>query len=143
VEMTDILYNVTIAFIKISILPQYLRIFAPPRHTNRAVFYGIHKMMVVNILFYTILSALAIFACTPRELIWNKLVKGRRYNFKRSFSKVVDVQSHLRRIDPGATTLFDLASKVISYLEARLVSHIWIRYLVRKFNPVSLCLHSS
>jgi archaellum biogenesis protein FlaJ (TadC family) len=59
-----------------SITFQYLRMFAPNRTVNPFVYYGSWLIVIICTLFYTITTLLTIFACAPREKIWNKLYVG-------------------------------------------------------------------
>ena len=63
-------------FVKLSILLQYLRIFAPSRKGAFPLFLAIHACIWSLTLFYVIDTFFLIFICTPREKIWNPLMKG-------------------------------------------------------------------
>jgi hypothetical protein len=62
--------------VKMSITFQYLHMFAPNRTVNPFVFYGSWLIVITSAIFYTITTFLTIFACLPREKIWNKLYTG-------------------------------------------------------------------
>jgi hypothetical protein len=65
-----------------SILVQYLQMFAPSRTVNRFVFWGSWLVILTSFTFYTIDTFLTIFACNPREKIWNKFEqKGHCINY--------------------------------------------------------------
>jgi hypothetical protein len=50
--------------------------FAPNRTVNPFVFYGSWLIITLCTLFYVITTFLTVYACTPREKIWNKLLPG-------------------------------------------------------------------
>ena len=62
-------------FIKLSILLQYLRIFAPTRKGNMFVYVGVHLCIWTNLMFYSIDTVFDIAACTPRRKIWDPLMR--------------------------------------------------------------------
>ena len=66
--------GVTDVVVRLSILLQYLRIFAPTRRNNTLVFWGSHLLIWVNFVFYVIITFLEIFACSPIEKAWNPLI---------------------------------------------------------------------
>ena len=68
------IYGPIIAIAKLAILLQYKRLFVV--HKHNFVFYGIHVLIWTNLVFYFIETFLEIFACTPREKIWNPLIPG-------------------------------------------------------------------
>ena len=72
--MGSIIYGPIIAIAKLAILLQLKRIFVA--HKRDFVFYGVHILIWSNLLFYTIETFLEIFACTPREKIWNPSTPG-------------------------------------------------------------------
>ena len=61
-------------FVKLSILLQYLRIFAPSRKENLPLFTAIHACIWSLVVFYLVDTLFLIFICTPREKIWNPLM---------------------------------------------------------------------
>ncbi|KAF2464557.1 uncharacterized protein BDR25DRAFT_95504 [Lindgomyces ingoldianus] len=69
----EILYGPTIFVVKMSILVQYLRMLAPNRTVNPFMFWGSWIIISTSFTFYTIDTFITIFACNPREKIWNKL----------------------------------------------------------------------
>ena len=75
-NIVEILYAITIFIAKLSILLQYLRILVPSRNGNPVAFYAIHLVIGANFIYYTICTFIQIFACTPREFIWNPFIKG-------------------------------------------------------------------
>lgn len=62
--------------IKVSILVQYLKIFAPSRDLNRTMFYGAWIVIIINVIVHLFLLFWATFYCSPRSRIWNKLQPG-------------------------------------------------------------------
>lgn len=69
------IYGPIIAIAKLAILLQYKRLFVA--HKRDFVFYGIHVLIWTNLVFYFIETFLEIFACSPREKIWNPLTPVR------------------------------------------------------------------
>ncbi|MCJ1357428.1 MAG: hypothetical protein MMC33_007424 [Icmadophila ericetorum] len=65
---------------KASILLQYLKIFVPQGRYRSPMLYAIHITLWLTISFYFAIMVVEIFACTPREKIWNPLVVGRCVN---------------------------------------------------------------
>ncbi|KAI4255881.1 MAG: hypothetical protein L6R42_006511 [Xanthoria sp. 1 TBL-2021] len=74
----------TIFFVKLAILLQYLRLLAPNISVNRTMFIGARVIIVVTLLFYIISTPITIFACSPREKIWNPLKEGHCLNLNLS-----------------------------------------------------------
>ena len=68
------MYGFLIFFIKLSILLQYLRIFAPTRKGNMFLYVGVHVCIWTNLIFYLVETVFHIVTCTPRERIWNPLI---------------------------------------------------------------------
>jgi hypothetical protein len=69
--------------VKVAITFQYLRMFAPYRVVSPFVYYGSWLIMSTCAMFYFTTMLLTIFACTPREKIWNKLhVGGHCMNYR-------------------------------------------------------------
>ena len=67
-------------FIRLSILLQYLRIFAPTRKGNMFIFVGVHICIWSNLIFYFVETIFDITMCTPRKKIWNPLLPGHCFN---------------------------------------------------------------
>lgn len=67
------IYGINITIIKISILLQYLKIFIPVRRTTVMV-RGSYLVIWITIIFYLITTFFIIFACSPREKFWNRLI---------------------------------------------------------------------
>ncbi|KAF2655020.1 hypothetical protein K491DRAFT_693317 [Lophiostoma macrostomum CBS 122681] len=72
----QILYPACCVCIKTAIVLQYLRMFAPVRSLNMFMFVGGWATIALNVGFYISRMFVAIFECTPREKIWNKLYVG-------------------------------------------------------------------
>ncbi|KAL8800151.1 MAG: hypothetical protein Q9200_007339, partial [Gallowayella weberi] len=66
-------YAIIVAFIKVAILLQCLRIFVPHRRGNLPLFVSIHVLMWCNVMFYIFHVIFMTIMCLPREKIWNKL----------------------------------------------------------------------
>ncbi|KAJ4289009.1 hypothetical protein N0V90_011351 [Kalmusia sp. IMI 367209] len=74
VNVAEIMYPVPIVLIKVTILIQYMRLFAPYRTVNPFVWYGALAIIIINVTFYTINSFFSVFRCSPREKFWNPLI---------------------------------------------------------------------
>ena len=59
--------------VKMAILLQYLRLFAPSRSANRDMWYGAWLTITATFVAYTIFMFWTLFYCTPRRMIWFKL----------------------------------------------------------------------
>ena len=57
-----------------AILLQYLRLFAPQKVLDPFMWYGARIVIAVAGLFYCITAFITIFACSPREAIWNPFI---------------------------------------------------------------------
>ena len=75
--MAGAVYIPVIFLIKLSILLQFLRIFAPTRKGNMFIFVGAHLCILVNLIVYSVLEFSAIFACNPRKKGWMPWLDGR------------------------------------------------------------------
>lgn len=69
-----ILYNPAICLVKLAILIQLLRIFAPARTTK--MYWACISLSIITVLFYIVCLFLRVFQCSPREKIWNPNVPG-------------------------------------------------------------------
>jgi hypothetical protein len=76
INILEALYGPLIFCVKMSIILQYLRMFAPHRAVSPLVYYGSWFLIATCTTFYAATTILTIFACTPREKIWNKLYIG-------------------------------------------------------------------
>ncbi|KAK0511236.1 hypothetical protein JMJ35_005809 [Cladonia borealis] len=74
VDISAILYGPVMFFIKLSILLQYLRIFAPTRKGNMFIYVGAHICIWVSLVIYLVETIFEIDICTPREKLWNPLL---------------------------------------------------------------------
>jgi len=70
VNITSIVYELGVFFIKLSILLQYLRIFVPSRTGNLVLFVGIHVCIWSNLVYDLAHVIFMIALCSPREKIW-------------------------------------------------------------------------
>ena len=57
-----------------AILLQYLRLLAPTKIVNPVLFIGAWTIIAVVVIYNIIITAITIFACTPREKFWNPLI---------------------------------------------------------------------
>ena len=90
-----IIYPFIIFFIKLAILLQCLRVFVPMKLRN-ATFWICHGLIWLNLLFYSSIVFVAIFACSPIHKFWNPWIKGRCFNLS-TFATVtaaVNTASH-------------------------------------------------
>ncbi|KNG89223.1 integral membrane protein [Aspergillus nomiae NRRL 13137] len=71
---SQIMYGPLIFITKLSILLLYIRVFAPAKKSWMYIF--IHGLLWFNAAFYLTDTLLEIFACVPREKIWNPDVHG-------------------------------------------------------------------
>lgn len=70
----DMVYSISLAFTKISILLLVLRIFLS---VQRNLFWWLTQfLIVVNSIFYTIFFFVPVFLCFPRAKIWNPDMPG-------------------------------------------------------------------
>jgi hypothetical protein len=79
----EILYIPALFATKLAILLQLIRIFIPD-HT-RPVYFFMQGLIYLNLAFYTAVFLIEMFACTPRERIWNPFIAGHCINIKFSF----------------------------------------------------------
>lgn len=84
--------------VKLAILLQYLCTFAPQRILNPFMWYSARIVIVVMGIYYIISTCMAIFACSPREAIWNPLITNAKclnrttdVIFSRFFNIVSDI----------------------------------------------------
>lgn len=74
------MYGITVFIIKLSILLQYKKIFAPTGEKN-LIYWGVHIVIWLNFAFYFAITFAEIFLCNPREKYWNLLIEtGHCYN---------------------------------------------------------------
>ncbi|KAG9230254.1 hypothetical protein BJ875DRAFT_520703 [Amylocarpus encephaloides] len=79
-NMTDVIYSVTTCFVKLSIVAQIYHIFVPHRALKSKLFWVLLVTGALTIAFYTACVFYRIFACTPREKIWNTRIVGKCIN---------------------------------------------------------------
>jgi hypothetical protein len=75
-NVAEITYFPAIFLVKMSILLQYLRMFAPNRSLNKTMFYGAWTIIIASFLSYGASMFWTIWYCKPRQMIWNKLTPG-------------------------------------------------------------------
>ena len=75
-SLFDIVYMIAIAFVKLSILMLYLRVFVPNRQANRVLSIAIGFSIAVNVVYYITNTVSLIAQCVPREKIWNPFLAG-------------------------------------------------------------------
>ena len=78
INVHEIIYGVIILITKVSILLLYSRLFAPSRKSM--TYFFIQLLLCFNVLFYTAITLVKIFECTPRRKIWEKSTPGRCIN---------------------------------------------------------------
>ncbi|KAI0384269.1 hypothetical protein F5Y04DRAFT_249404 [Hypomontagnella monticulosa] len=72
--MSD-LYFVGTALVKVIILLEWARIFAPTGKRS-PLFWAIHFLIWANIIFYICMIIVYNIACVPHEYLWNKFIHG-------------------------------------------------------------------
>ena len=72
----EVIYCPLSFLVKMAILLQYIRLFAPRRQVHRMMWYGAVSTIICCFIFYTILMFWTLFYCSPRRMIWNKLTPG-------------------------------------------------------------------
>ncbi|KAL9594265.1 MAG: hypothetical protein Q9219_007128 [cf. Caloplaca sp. 3 TL-2023] len=77
---SDMLYCISIACVKLSILLLITRIFLAVQ--RNFLFWATQLLMWVNTLFYAIAFFLAIFGCRPRRKIWSPEIEGKCFDSK-------------------------------------------------------------
>ncbi|CAD6593760.1 MAG: hypothetical protein ASARMPRED_007916 [Alectoria sarmentosa] len=86
VNIAAVVYGILVFFIKLSILLQYLRIFAPTRKGNMFIYVGVHLCIWSNLIFYLIVTVFEIDICSPRKKIWNPMMTtGHCYSVNATF----------------------------------------------------------
>ncbi|KAF7509484.1 hypothetical protein GJ744_008047 [Endocarpon pusillum] len=74
-NVMEIYYNPLIFITKLSILLQYIKIFAPSR--TGKTYWSVHFLIWINLLFYIAVMLVQIMQCLPRAKIWNPTIPGR------------------------------------------------------------------
>ncbi|CAD6574768.1 MAG: hypothetical protein ASARMPRED_006899 [Alectoria sarmentosa] len=77
-NVQEIIYGPIILITKISILLLYAKLFAPQRRSVTYIL--IQTLLYFNLLFYTAITLVKIFECTPRRKIWEKTTPGHCIN---------------------------------------------------------------
>ncbi|KAF2662147.1 hypothetical protein K491DRAFT_585708, partial [Lophiostoma macrostomum CBS 122681] len=72
----EVIYCPLSFLVKMAILLQYIRLFAPRRQVHRLMWYGAVSTIICCFVFYTMLTFWTLFYCQPRRMIWNKLTPG-------------------------------------------------------------------
>ncbi|KAF9693693.1 hypothetical protein EKO04_008336 [Ascochyta lentis] len=75
-NVAQIIYCPLSFVVKMAILMQYLRLFAPSRSGNRFMWYGAWATIVATFIVYTFFTFWTMFYCKPRQMIWDKLTPG-------------------------------------------------------------------
>lgn len=76
-NISQIIYGPAMALVKVAILLQYIYLLAPTRSINPFLSIGSYAMIVVSVMFHVASTCAAIWACSPREKIWNDLIDGK------------------------------------------------------------------
>ncbi|KAF3031147.1 hypothetical protein E8E11_000247 [Didymella keratinophila] len=75
-NIAQIVYCPLSFVVKMAILMQYLRLFAPSRSGNKFMWYGAWGTIVATFIVYTFFTFWTMFYCRPRRMIWDKLTPG-------------------------------------------------------------------
>lgn len=75
IHIASINYGMSIMFVKLAILIDWLRIFVP-RGQRNVMFWSIHILIWCNVIYYVSGTLLEIFRCSPRQKIWDPLFEG-------------------------------------------------------------------
>jgi len=70
-----IISSIAIILLKAAIILQCLRVFCPPGVRGK-IFYLLHALLWGNILFYTAMTLLWAFECSPIQKAWDVTVAG-------------------------------------------------------------------
>ena len=119
VHLRAITYVVTVTFVKLSILLQYLRIFTPSRKENLSLFISIYTCIWSLVVFYLVDTLFLIFICTPREKIWNPLIiTGHCFDGNASYkaSGVFNVLSDFAILILPISTIWNLIRRRLSII---------------------------
>ncbi|KAI1826995.1 hypothetical protein F4861DRAFT_494697 [Xylaria intraflava] len=90
------LYSVAIMMLKIAILLEWARMFAPPG-TNRTFRKLCHLLILTTALFYSASFIAENLSCMPHDAIWNKTIPAKCFNHKALdvVSATINIVSHL------------------------------------------------
>ena len=72
-NVAQIIYCPLSFVVKMAILMQYLRLFAPSRSGNKFMWYGAWGTIIATFIVYTFFTFWTMFYCRPRRMIWDKL----------------------------------------------------------------------
>ncbi|KZM19257.1 hypothetical protein ST47_g9640 [Ascochyta rabiei] len=75
-NIAQIIYCPLSFVVKMAILMQYLRLFAPSRSGNKFMWYGAWATIAATFVVYTFFTFWTMFYCKPRRMIWDKLTPG-------------------------------------------------------------------
>ncbi|KAG8157419.1 hypothetical protein KVR01_012803 [Diaporthe batatas] len=75
IHLGSINYGMSILFVKLAILLDWLRIFVPLGQKNK-MYWMFHALIWGNIIYYVSGTFLEIFRCWPRQKIWDPLFEG-------------------------------------------------------------------
>ncbi|KAI0020261.1 hypothetical protein F4780DRAFT_770758 [Xylariomycetidae sp. FL0641] len=90
----SIMYNLLVGSLKIAILLEWCHIFVP-FPTRNSFFWTCWALVFVNAAYYFAGLMMGIFACVPREYIWNKSLPGGGHCMN---SKVTDLSSAILNV---------------------------------------------
>ncbi|KAI1256205.1 hypothetical protein MGN70_002367 [Eutypa lata] len=71
-----VLYEATMMAIKVAILKDWARIFAPRGTRNTTFTWICYVMLGINVVYYIAAILVSSFSCVPHEKIWNRLLPG-------------------------------------------------------------------
>ena len=112
-NVSQIWYGAAAAIIKTTILLLYLRVFSAHKRSTLSII--IRICIAINGLFYTAITIVKIWQCSPRERAWNKSIAG----------NCVDVSALLY-----VSSIFNIVSDIIVLLLP--VKGLWSLQLNRK-----------
>jgi hypothetical protein len=75
-NVAEITYCPLSFLVKMAILLQYLRLFAPSRRENKLMWYGAWFCIAGCFVFYAVFMFWTAFYCYPRKMIWDKFSGG-------------------------------------------------------------------
>ncbi|PVI01614.1 hypothetical protein DM02DRAFT_671164 [Periconia macrospinosa] len=90
-------HGIVVMLLKAAILLELIRIFSA-RGQRGLFFWTCHTLIWLNVAFYTTCTFVEIFACSPREKLWNKLIPGGRCidsNILTLASSIINVPSDI------------------------------------------------
>jgi hypothetical protein len=75
-NIAQVIYCPLCFLVKMAILLQYLKLFAPSRSANKVMFFGSWITIIATLIAYVVFTFWTLFYCTPRRMIWYKLIPG-------------------------------------------------------------------